>query len=413
MTLDGSSRRGYLDEVVAILWPPPARGHVGRGHGHGTGELVARFVLVPDASRPRLLVPEAAPRAAAAAVRRYTAHRSPRMLLGAGLLAAIFATGMSSVLLRDRLRVYRPAGGTAGTIGTIETYLRGALGRDLLLSLHIGRPRANRKPVLHALRPDGESLGFVKVGINPLTSELVRAEAEALRTLGRAGLRAITVPGVLHHGRWNDLEILVQSALPVWGARARDGARDGRRLAAMRELAEIRGVRTEPADASSYPRRLARRLGDVPDREAAGVVRGAIERAVADGEPLPMGAWHGDWTPWNMAVTPDSVLVWDWERFALDVPVGFDALHYVLQELRAGGVEAARRGAEHCIQRAPDILGPFGLAAPAARRVAVLYLAEIATRYLLDDQAEAGARLGRLDRWLLPVLSSAEANPKD
>ena len=36
--------------------------------------------------------------------------------------------------------------------------------------------------------------------------------------------------------------------------------------------------------------------------------------------------------------------------------------------------------------------------------VATLYLAEIATRYLRDGQAEAGARLGDVGNWLLPVL---------
>ena len=46
---------------------------------------------------------------------------------------------------------------------------------------------------------------------------------------------------------------------------------------------------------------------------------------------LAFGAWHGDWTPWNMASTAGGLLVWDWERFATGVPVGFDALHYWLQ----------------------------------------------------------------------------------
>ena len=35
---------------------------------------------------------------------------------------------------------------------------------------------------------------------------------------------------------------------------------------------------------------------------------------------------------------------------------------------------------------------------------ALLYLVDLATRYLADRQAEAGARLGVLGTWLLPVL---------
>ena len=44
---------------------------------------------------------------------------------------------------------------------------------------------------------------------------------------------------------------------------------------------------------------------------------------------------------------------------------------------------------------------------PAGRRgglVAVLYLVELAARYLRDRQAEAGARLGHVDAWLLPAV---------
>jgi hypothetical protein len=60
------------------------------------------------------------------------------------------------------------------------------------------------------------------------------------------------------------------------------------------------------------------------------------------------------------------------------------------------------------LARAPGILAPFGLDPAAARLVAMLYLIEIGTRYLHDGQAEAGAQLGRVDRWLLPVLARYE-----
>jgi hypothetical protein len=35
---------------------------------------------------------------------------------------------------------------------------------------------------------------------------------------------------------------------------------------------------------------------------------------------------------------------------------------------------------------------------------ALLYLIDLATRYVTDRQAEAGARLGALGTWLLPAL---------
>ena len=54
----------------------------------------------------------------------------------------------------------------------------------MLVSLHLGPARANRKPVLQLIAPDGETLGFAKLGIGPLTRRLVRAETTALSALG-------------------------------------------------------------------------------------------------------------------------------------------------------------------------------------------------------------------------------------
>ncbi len=50
-------------------------------------------------------------------------------------------------------------------------------------------------------------------------------------------------------------------------------------------------------------------------------------------------------------------------------------------------------------------LGPMGVGPGSAVFVAALYLIEIATRYLHDEAAEAGARLGDVRKWLLPPLS--------
>jgi hypothetical protein len=44
--------------------------------------------------------------------------------------------------------------------------------------------------------------------------------------------------------------------------------------------------------------------------------------------------------------------------------------------------------------------------AAAVRLTALLYLIDLAARYVADRQADAGARLGVLGSWLLPVLLS-------
>ena len=58
-----------------------------------------------------------------------------------------------------------------------------------------------------------------------------------------------------------------------------------------------------------------------------------------------------------------------------------------------------------CIQGAPLALGGFGLGAAEARITATLYLADLATRYLADRQAQAGALLGAPGAWLIPAIT--------
>jgi predicted methyltransferase MtxX (methanogen marker protein 4) len=86
------------------------------------------------------------------------------------------------------------------------------------------------------------------------------------------------------------------------------------------------------------------------------------------------------------------------------VPIGFDALHYRLQRaVVRTGVEP-RAAVADTVAAAPQVLAPFGVRATDARLVALLYLIDLAARYLQDGQAEAGARLGVLGQWLLPEL---------
>jgi hypothetical protein len=104
-----------------------------------------------------------------------------------------------------------------------------------------------------------------------------------------------------------------------------------------------------------------------------------------------------------MANLADALLVWDWERFATGVPVCFDAVHHELQR-RIQSTDDATEAVEATVHRAAELLAPFGVPAGAQELTALLYLVDLATRYLTDRQAEAGARLGVLGTWLLPVL---------
>jgi hypothetical protein len=352
--------------------------------------------------RPRLLIP-AAPRAGAAALRGYGEPGSRRARIGQRALSLALASGLAAPALRSRIRVHAPPGAD-----TIESYLRNALGRDVLVSMYLGPARANRKPVLQLLTPAGQLAGFAKIGASPLARALVHAERDALIRLATAGLADVTVPRVLHYGEWRDVNVLL-SALPVW--QRRQPVTAVRLAAAMSAVAGVGGTAREPLAAGPYWQRLGDRLAAADESAERDALQGALATlaARAGDTPLDLGSWHGDWTPWNMASTTIGLLVWDWERFTSGVPLGFDALHYQLQKDVVPGHRDPRDAAASCISESPRLLAPFGIGASEARITAALYLADLATRYLTDRQAQASARLGAPGGWLIPAVADEVA----
>ncbi len=388
---DAALRTQYLTEVLELLYPWPCR------TDGSPGTPIAEYLVVPDSRRPRLLVPSGSRRVAAAAVRRYAEPQSRAAKLKRDAVVAAVRTGASAVLLRDRIRVTGPFS------SSIDGHLSEALGRELSVSVHIGPARANRKPVLQLIGPEGDTFGFGKLGTGPLTQRLVRAETAALTALGGSGLTKLTVPRVMYAGQWRGLQVLIQSALPVWLPRATLTQR--RLVGAMLDIAGCCGYTAGPLDGSGYWHELRARLAVVGDRPEATGLASAAELLVKHAGDLVFryGSWHGDWAPWNMANLADALLVWDWERFATGVPMGFDAIHHELQK-RIQSTGNAQDAVEQTVRRAGELLAPFGVPAAGREPTALLYLVDLAVRYLTDRQAEAGARLGVLGTWLLPVL---------
>jgi hypothetical protein len=110
-----------------------------------------------------------------------------------------------------------------------------------------------------------------------------------------------------------------------------------------------------------------------------------------------------------MASTRAGLLLWDWERFAQGVPVGYDALHCWLQGRVIPGGDEPRAAATRCIAEAPRILEGLVQSSREAQLVAFGYLAELATRHLADGQSAAGARLGDAGAWLVPAAVAEAA----
>ncbi len=374
----------FVDEVSGLLWP--------RVPGGATRALLP----LPAPGRPRMVVPAGPPRVAAAAVRALAADRSARGRMRREGVATALRLGAGRVLTaRGRSR-------TVGA-GGIDEHLSAAVGRPVVTGMLVGAPRANRKPVLVLLDPSGEVVGYAKVGCTPVTRALVTREADALERVGGRDLTGVEVPRLLHRGPWAGLELVVQSPLDT--ARAGSPGPELLERALATIAASAGGAGAAPLRDLPAWRRTVTRLDEHDDAAAARLLRFA--RRLEDrsaGVLLDSGAWHGDLTPWNVGVVGDRVLVWDWERYEDGVPVGFDALHHELAVLTQvqglGHADAAR----HLVRPGGPAGRVPGRTAEASTVVVLAYLITVGTRYLVDGQAAAGHRSGRLDEWLTPVL---------
>lgn len=372
---------------------------VTRRGGRVTGEA---YTVVPSVAAPRLVLPAGARRHAVAAIRSAIRAPSWRARLRQGAMLALFAAGLGSrsigeMVFRDRLV---PAPGP-----TLADHLSEVLGTPVRVGLRIGPARANQKPVLQVLDERARVFGFVKVAVNPLTRTLLAAERAALVEVADHDLGPVDAPRVWHYGPWQGCELMILSALPVWRATSATSTAAVPVVdRAMAAVARVHPTTVGPVAGSAYLRRLTARVTGLPEDRHTALLRTALDVAVTLDTPLEYGSWHGDWFPGNMALHADRLLLWDWERYSSDVPVGFDALHCAFVSTvnlrRRPLAEAAGRLATE----GGELLAPLGVPADRAAPIVAMYLVEIATRYRADGHAEIQSRLGAAWDWVAPAL---------
>jgi hypothetical protein len=402
--LDGAAADGdrYLPDTVRLLWPEPAYLFATRRDVDRSGQ-VRSYVVVPSARRPKVLIP-ATPRAAAAAIRGFKSTQDRREAWILAALAAAFRCGAGAAL-PHKLYVSVPPG---RGLDDLESHLAAVFQRPVHVSLHVSAPRAVRKPVLQLIDDVGHTFAFVKVGANPLTDRLVRAESATVQRLSGIPWRVLRVPRVLHAGRWREHAVLVQQALPRSSA-----TRDARAVAvAMDELARVDGTDVVTLCGSRYFTGLLERSQRLPASTVRDVIMGSLRELTHNhhAAPVELGAGHGDWTPWNMNVCGGRVQVWDWEKFEVGVPIGFDAAHCFVQ---GAVVWDARQPAEvfaDLIDTAEPVHAAHGSNRAAARLVCWLYALNLAITYLEDGETGiAGSPLTRLETWLPHTVRLAAA----
>lgn len=318
-------------------------------------------------------------------------------------MASLIRSGVAERLPLRRVQVGPGAGGLAA--GGLEDMLQQCLQTQVTVGVLLGPPRPNRKPVLQVFGAAGRSVAFVKVGLDPLTSDLVRREAEGLRRVLAAGLHVVEPPQLLHAGRVQELDLLVLAPLGSSQQPGRD-IDAAPPLEAMAEVAGSQGTRTEVLSSSQFWVDTVHAAGEIPDPALRGRIDGVLDRFAAryGSSNVVMGSWHGDWAPWNMGTATDRVQVWDWERYSDGVPWGLDVAHFLSQRVRH--VSPSRAAQEQVLLRdLPDTLRRCGQQGRDQDPTIVLlaYLVTIGLRFASAAGGSAPGRPNPRAEWAIAL----------
>lgn len=373
-----------MPELVARLrqvWPEPVSLRPGRYLGTRRG---TSYLVLPSRRRPVLVLP-AEEASAASALRRV--DEGPQAVVRQRILGWAQERRLLRLLPVSRVVVEDPEDSPV-----IET-LRAAVPDAASVVVRLGRPRHGRAVVVQALAADGRSLAFAKCAHGPRIDDL-RRERALLAAVGPAPAPGLRAPRVLAFDETPDRAVLVLEALGP----ARTPSSRGVPVSAMQAFATRDGRRTVPIVDSPAMWRLRKGIDRLPESGSRTWLEREVDRLVDElgDEVVEIGWWHGDWVAWNMARDGDDVLLWDWEHAEDGVPLGFDHVHHLAQELRAE-VGTSPAVENRWLAAARSVLAhDWGVPEPAATATLRCYLLTVNVRYLLDrtGSTDSSQRLG-------------------
>lgn len=176
-------------------------------------------------------------------------------------------------------------------------------------------------------------LGYCKISDNKDVVELFCRESLLLRELDNAGVN--NVPKILYIGEWrNGVHMLLQTTqktnrsqvIHEWGQLHDDFLSD---MAAKSKQCLF----FEETDYCRTLNELSSHLDWLPTDEDKVLVRKALVKVFKKNEHkmVEYGAYHADFTPWNMFEEQGKLFVFDWEYAQMTYPPMLDRYHFFTQ----------------------------------------------------------------------------------
>ena len=367
-----------LQWLLDVLWGDAEGVRISRTPSAAPASA-SSFVVVPSVRRARAFVP-AGRAAARGALRAGAGTRSGRAQRERALAARLAGSPLGRAAFRDRFWVVGP--------DRLNDAIAAAIGEGpVAFAAAVRPPGPFRKPVVQAVTPDGRVVGYAKVAWNHVTAANVRAEHDALqRLLGAVGpVPAAPAPIALlsHRG----FPVLLTRPMPPRLRRYDPNAPAPQAPVsrAVAALAPPDGAAFDPIGTRLRERLDAAHVPSLPHlTEALAAILGAMGSHTGD---LPAGAWHGDWSPWNLGWVGDRLWAWDWEYSRDDVPVGLDLPHFAFQQRFIGARVPVEDALADARSASAASLSALGYDAASRALVHAVHVSEIALRYLEAEAA--------------------------
>lgn len=212
----------------------------------------------------------------------------------------------------------------------IKEYLNQIFGQNYDTSFFGGTPSEDQKVIIQ-ISQNGVVLGYCKVTISPKVAKLFDRECKCLNSLERNGIT--NIPQVLGRENLGEYEVFCQSNIKS------DKAKCGKRFNKLHRdfLMELfhKTKKICLFEQSNYYNKLKKfktRILKNSEIKLIPIIC-AIELIEKEynNQIFEFGFYHGDFTPWNIAIDERRLKVFDFEYSEESYPPYLDAFHFFLQ----------------------------------------------------------------------------------
>lgn len=219
----------------------------------------------------------------------------------------------------------------------VETLVKEAKGDSY--SIFTGTVGENRKAIIE-INQNRQTTNFIKVPLGEKSAKLVAQEKQQLEKFGQFNFQKSVIPTVTpsqnpkvailsnvqpsdNFSTLNDLTAVHLSVLEEWY----DKTKSVKTISELSEYEQIQNNLHE-LEKDLQPK------NDLKIETVESLYEGLKKfHAIISkkNQKITVGLAHYDFTPWNMYVTKNRLHVYDWELSRTDLPLLFDAFHFIFQ----------------------------------------------------------------------------------